>query len=80
MRKLEIHVFGDRTSGSKNYRLSLLHIILVPVAILLAIAGFVLFSPMQIIDNVSNEDVVSVYRQNKVIKKEIKAEWAGLCP
>ncbi|OWU98597.1 M23 family metallopeptidase [Fibrobacter sp. UWR2] len=72
MRKLEIHVFGDRTSGSKNYRLSLLHIILVPVAILLAIAGFVLFSPMQIIDNVSNEDVVSVYRQNKVIKKEIK--------
>jgi murein DD-endopeptidase MepM/ murein hydrolase activator NlpD len=42
------------------------------VAILLAITGFVLFSPMQIIDNVSNEDVVSVYRQNKVIKKEIK--------
>ena len=28
---------------------------------------------MQIIDNVSNDDVVSVYRQNKTIKKEIKA-------
>lgn len=72
MRKLEVHVFAERTSGSKNYRLSPLRLILVPVAILLAIVGFILFSPMQIIDNVSNDDVVSVYRQNKAIKKEIK--------
>ena len=72
MRKLEVHVFAERTSGSKNYRLSPLRLILIPVAILLAIVGFILFSPMQIIDNVSNDDVVSVYRQNKAIKKEIK--------
>lgn len=72
MRKLEVHVFAERTSGSKNYRLSPLRLILIPVAILLAIAGFILFSPMRIIDNVSNDDVVSVYRQNKAIKKEIK--------
>ena len=71
MRKLEVHVFAERTSGSKNYRLSPLRLILIPVAILLAIVGFILFSPMQIIDNVSNDDVVSVYRQNKAIKKEI---------
>ena len=73
MRKIEIHVFGDRTSGGKNYRVSLLRLILIPVAILLAIAGFVLFSPVQIIDNISNDDVISVYRQNKTVKKEIKA-------
>ncbi len=72
MRKLEVHVFAERTSGSKNYRLSPLRLILIPVAILLAIVGFILFSPMQIIDNISNDDVVSVYRQNKAIKKEIK--------
>ena len=68
MRKIEIHVFGDRTSGGKNYRVSLLRLILIPVAILRAIAGFVLFSPVQIIDNISNDDVIS-----KVVKKEIKA-------
>ena len=72
MRKLEVHIFTDRTSGNKNYRVSLLRLILIPVAILLAIAGFIVFSPMQIIDNVSNDDVLSVYRQNKIIKKEIK--------
>ena len=73
MRKIEIHVFGDRTSGSKTYRVSLLRLILIPVAILLALVGFILFSPIQIIDNLSNDDVASVYRQNKVVKKEIKA-------
>jgi len=72
VRKLEVHIFTDRTSGNKNYRVSLLRLILIPVAILLAIAGFIVFSPMQIIDNVSNDDVLSVYRQNKIIKKEIK--------
>ena len=46
--------------------------LLVPVAILLAVVGFVLFSPMQIVDNLTTDDITSVYRQNKVIKNEIK--------
>ena len=46
--------------------------LLVPVAILLAVVGFVLFSPMQIVDNLTTDDITSVYRQNKAIKKEIK--------
>ena len=72
MRKIDVHVFAEKTSGSKNYRVSLLRLILIPVLILLAIAGFVLFSPVQIIDNVSSGDILSVYRQNKTIKKEIR--------
>ena len=72
MRKLEVHVFTERTSGSKNFRLSFWRILLVPVAILLAAVGFILFSPTQIIDNLTTDDIVSVYRQNKAIKEEIK--------
>ena len=72
MRKIEIHVFSEKTSGNKNYRVSPLRLLLIPLAILLAIAGFVLFSPVQIFDNVSSNDVMSVYRQNRAIKKEIK--------
>lgn len=72
MRKLEVHVFTERTSGSKTFRLSFWRILLVPVAILLAAVGFILFSPTQIIDNLTTDDIVSVYRQNKAIKEEIK--------
>jgi murein DD-endopeptidase MepM/ murein hydrolase activator NlpD len=72
VRKLEVHVFTERTSGSKNFRLSFWRILLVPVAILLAAVGFILFSPTQIIDNLTTDDIVSVYRQNKAIKEEIK--------
>lgn len=72
MRKLEIHVFTDRTSGNKNYRITLLRILLIPVAILLAAVGFVVFSPLDILNNITNDDIVSVYRQNRTIKKEIR--------
>ncbi len=72
MRKLEIHVFTDRTSGNKNYRITLLRILLIPVAILLAVVGFVVFSPLDILNNITNDDIVSVYRQNRTIKKEIR--------
>jgi murein DD-endopeptidase MepM/ murein hydrolase activator NlpD len=72
VRKLEVHVFTERTSGSKNFRLSFWRILLVSVAILLAAVGFILFSPTQIIDNLTTDDIVSVYRQNKAIKEEIK--------
>ena len=72
MRKLEVHVFTDRTSGNKNYRISLFRILLIPVLILLALVGFVLFSPFEIADNLTNGDVLSVYQQNKAIKKEIR--------
>jgi len=72
VRKLEIHVFTDRTSGNKNYRITLLRILLIPVAILLAAVGFVVFSPLDILNNITNDDIVSVYRQNRTIKKEIR--------
>jgi len=72
VRKLEVHVFTGRTSGNKNYRISPVKILVIPVAILLAVVGFIVFSPMEIINKVTNDDIASVYRQNKAIKKEIR--------
>lgn len=72
MRKIEIHIFSERTSGNRNYRVSPLRFVLFGVCVLLAVAGFVFFSPMQIVDNVSDGSILSVYRQNRVIKNEIK--------
>ena len=37
-----------------------------------AVLGFVFFSPQKIVDNLSDGNVLSVYRQNAVIKNEIK--------
>lgn len=72
MKKVEIHVFPDKTSGSKNYKLSFVGFVVSILCVALAVVGFILFSPGEIIDNISNGNVIDVYRQNRVIKKEIK--------
>ena len=72
MKKLEVHVFPSKTSAPKNFRISLTKVIVMAVVLLGAVFGFILFSPQQIVDNLSDGNVLSVYRQNMVIKKEIK--------
>ncbi len=72
MKKVEIHVFPDKTSSSKNYRFSFLGFAVAVVAVILAVFGFIFFSPSRIVDNVSNGNALAVYRQNRVINKEIK--------
>jgi murein DD-endopeptidase MepM/ murein hydrolase activator NlpD len=37
-----------------------------------AVLGFILFSPVQILDNITSGNVTNVYRQNAAIKKELK--------
>lgn len=72
MKKLEVHVFPSKTSAPKNFRISLTKVIVMAVVLVGAVLGFILFSPQQIVDNLSDGNVLSVYRQNMVIKKEIK--------
>lgn len=72
MKKVEIHVFPDKTSGSKNYRFTLVGFAVAVACVVLSVVGFIVFSPNEIADNVSNGNVLAVYRQNKVIEKEIK--------
>ena len=72
MKKLEVHVFPSKTSAPKNYKISLTRVIVMVVLLACAILGFVLFSPQKIVANLSDGNVLSVYRQNMAIKKEIK--------
>ncbi|MCF0223250.1 MAG: M23 family metallopeptidase [Fibrobacter sp.] len=71
MKKLEIHVFPGKTESPKHYRVSFLGAALFALAIVAGIAGYILFSPARIVDNVTSGDITSLHRQNKAIKKEI---------
>lgn len=72
MKKLEVHVFPSKTASGKNYIFSFWGAIIAVVAVVAAVLGFVLFSPVQILDNVTSGNVTNVYRQNAAIKKELK--------
>ena len=72
MKKLEIHVFPSKTASGRSYRFSFLGAVLMVVAVVAAVFGFLLFSPVQILDNVTSGNVTNVYRQNASIKKELK--------
>ena len=72
MKKLEVHVFPSKTASGKSYRFSFLGAVIAVLAVVAAIFGFILFSPVQILDNVTSGNVTNVYRQNAAIKKELK--------
>ena len=67
-----MHVFPTKTTSGKSYQFSLVGAIVAVVAIVAAILGFVLFSPVQILDNITSGNVTNVYKQNAAIKKELK--------
>ena len=72
MKKLEVHVFPSKTASGKSYRFSFLGAVIAVLAVVAAIFGFILFSPVQILDNVTSGNVTNVYKQNAAIKKELK--------
>ena len=72
MKKLEVHVFPSKTASGKSYIFSFWGAIIAVVAVVAAVLGFVLFSPVQILDNVTSGNVTNVYRQNAAIKKKLK--------
>ena len=50
MKKLEVHVFPSKTASGKSYIFSFWGAIIAVVAVVAAVLGFVLFSPVQILD------------------------------
>ena len=72
MKKLEVHVFPSKTASGKSYRSSFWGAVVAVVAVVAAVLGFILFSPVQILDNITSGNVTNVYRQNAAIKKELK--------
>lgn len=78
MKKLEIHVFPSKTSSGKNYKISFFGAVVSVMGVIAAIAGFLMFSPIQIIDNVTSGDITNVYQQNSAIKKELSTIRASV--
>lgn len=78
MKKLEIHVFPSKTTSGKSYRVSLLGAVVAVVGVIAAVAGFLMFSPVSIVDNVTSGNVSNVYRQNATIRKELKSIRASV--
>lgn len=72
MKKLEVHVHPGLKSKGRDFTFSVKKAVAYVVVGVCAILGFVMFSPVQILENLSNGNLIDVYRQNSVIKKEIK--------
>ena len=72
MKKLEVHVHPGLKSKGRDFTFSIKKIVLYVVVGVCAILGFVMFSPVQILENLSNGNLIDVYHQNSVIKNEIK--------
>ena len=78
MKKLEVHVFPSKTASGKTYRFSFAGAIVSVVCVVAAVFGFVLFSPVQILDNITSGNVTNVYRQNASIRNELKGIRASV--
>jgi murein DD-endopeptidase MepM/ murein hydrolase activator NlpD len=72
VKKLEVHIYPNKDSRGRDVTFSVRKAVIYLVIGICAILGFVLFSPMQIVENLSNGNLIDVYHQNSVIKKEIK--------
>ena len=72
MRKVEIHIFTGKTSGSRNYRLSFIGFVSFVVCFVLAVLGYLIFSPARVFENVSDGDLLGIYRENRAVKHEIR--------
>ena len=72
MKKIEIHLYPSKHARSRDITFSVKKVVIYLVLGICAILGFVLFSPVQIVENLSNGNLMDVYHQNSVIKDEIK--------
>ncbi len=72
MKKLEVHIFPSKNSRGRDVTFSVKKVVIYLIVGVCAILGFILFSPVQIVENLSNGNLIDVYHQNAVIKDEIK--------
>lgn len=78
MKKLEIHVFPSKTSSGKNYKVSMAGAVVAVVCVIAGIAGFIMFSPVSILNNVTSGNITDIHRQNVAIKKELSTIRASV--
>lgn len=78
VKKLEIHVFPNKTSSGKSFSLSLVKAVLFVLCIVAAVAGYLMFSPVSILDNITSGNITALHRQNSSIRKELKTIRASV--
>ncbi|HPW94510.1 MAG TPA: M23 family metallopeptidase [Fibrobacteraceae bacterium] len=71
MKKIDIHFFPSNTEKPRSFRISLLRPIWWVIGALVAALGFILFSPIQIFDTITNGHLINLYRQNRQIEQTI---------
>jgi len=72
VKKLEVHVYPGKKSRGRDITFPIWKVVVYVVLTILGVLGFILFSPVQIVENLSNGNLMDVYHQNSVIKNEIK--------
>jgi len=72
VKKLQVHISPSKNTRAKTVTVPVGRVIIYFVLGAFAILGFILFSPVQIVESLSNGNLMDVYHQNSVIKNEIK--------
>ena len=72
MKKLQVHISPSKNTRAKTVTVPVGRVVVYFVLGVFAILGFILFSPVQIVESLSNGNLMDVYHQNSVIKNEIK--------
>jgi len=72
VKKLQVHISPSKNTRAKTVTVPVGRVIIYFVLGVFAILGFILFSPVQIVESLSNGNLMDVYHQNSVIKNEIK--------
>ena len=72
MKKIEIHIFPEKTANKKFLRISVSRIICFIAAVIISITGFILFKPLEIFRLVSDKQVLRVYQENKFLIEDIQ--------
>lgn len=71
MKKIDIHFFPSDTTKPRSFRISLLRPIWWVIGALVAILGFLLFSPISLFETITNGHLLNLYKQNKEIEETI---------
>lgn len=72
MKKIEVHLFSDGTESEKKHSISVWRIFWIAIGIVAAVAGFALFSPIQLTNLIFDRQIVKVYQENRLMKQEIR--------
>ena len=73
MKKLNLQLFYEKTGKSKSSQVSLWKPILWTIGAVIAICGFIFFSPLEIYNKLSDGTLLHLRAQNREIKQNVKA-------